>query len=355
MTLQALTRPIAIPEYISVTGSPGFNNGMLLDASTEKAEFVVEAPKTGNLRKIIYRVGTMTTSTTVDCRIETLDKTVIPSTPTGTLWGTNTNGSDSSLVANTIRTITLTADATVTEGDQLAVVIANSATGNFTVSCLNYNNVRYPYTFLNTGARTVREFAPCLAFEYDDGVIYPVLGCYPIETITNNNFNSGSTPDERGMRFQVPFSCRVIGAWWIGPTSSGGGTYAVKIYNNSDSVLLQRTGVDNDVWYASGSNGSHLLRFSGTVDLSAATWYRMTLLPETAADVGLTDFDVDAAAHFTAFELGTNCYYTQRTNAGAWTDTTTKRPYMGLIISHLDDGAGGGTTFAGTPMRRGMV
>jgi len=35
-------------------------------------------------------------------------------------------------------------------------------------------------------------------------------------------------------------------------------------------------------------------------------------------------------------------HFSSRADAGAWSDTTTRRPIMGLILSAADDGVGGG-------------
>ena len=38
---------------------------------------------------------------------------------------------------------------------------------------------------------------------------------------------------------------------------------------------------------------------------------------------------------------GPNFHYTSRTDAGAWTDVTTQRPWMGLELLQIDASSGG--------------
>jgi len=54
---------------------------------------------------------------------------------------------------------------------------------------------------------------------------------------------------------------------------------------------------------------------------------------------------VALAAAMDGFPGGQNVHRTERTDLGAWTDTTTKRPWMGVLLTGFNDGAGGGLAF----------
>ena len=75
---------------------------------------ILNPPQTGNVTDIAFALGTVTTGATLDARIETVGSAT--GDPSGTLLGTNTNGSltIAGSDANTIKTVTLTASASVT-------------------------------------------------------------------------------------------------------------------------------------------------------------------------------------------------------------------------------------------------
>ena len=54
----------------------------------------------------------------------------------------------------------------------------------------------------------------------------------------------------------------------------------------------------------------------------------------------LMEFDVNSASLMEAIEGGQLFHHTSRTDAGAWTQTTTKRPLIALRVSAIDNGVG---------------
>jgi hypothetical protein len=92
--------------------------------------YIFRAPKTGTITKVGFRTVTVITGATVDVRLETVSAT--DGHPTGSLVGTNANASQ--VIADTndnvFFTVTLTAGASVTAGDVLAVVVVAPATGS---------------------------------------------------------------------------------------------------------------------------------------------------------------------------------------------------------------------------------
>ena len=81
------------PPPVGMAGAPSFTTtALLLDAGDETVTFIVEAPKTGNIRKVLHGTRTVTVGTTLDIRLETLNRGATPAVASGTLWGTNTNG-----------------------------------------------------------------------------------------------------------------------------------------------------------------------------------------------------------------------------------------------------------------------
>ncbi|MFQ5804771.1 MAG: hypothetical protein ACE5JQ_17920, partial [Candidatus Methylomirabilales bacterium] len=322
---------------IMQSAAPNLQN-MLIDASTEKAAGVFRAPKTGTISKVGFLTGTVTTGATVDVRLETVD--LANGDPSGTLLGTNSNGSQ--VIAdtddNTWFTTTLTTGVAVTKGDLLAVVIANAGSGN-----MNIRNVRYDFTGgysdLFTAAWVKDNDSPGFGLEYSDGSYAYSPHVWPVSGLTSNlNFNSSSTPDERGLIFQLPFPFRVTGCWLTVDLDNAAD---VVLYDSDGSTALETLSLDPDVRMDTAQR-IFLLTFAGTQSLSANTNYRLVLKPTTTSNIRVSFFSVDAAAVMDALEGGQNFQYTERTDAGAWTETATDRPFVGLICDGFDDGVGGG-------------
>ncbi len=86
--------------------------------------------------------------------------------------------------------------------------------------------------------------------------------------------------------------------------------------------------------------------------LSAGTEYRIGISPQDASNgVGLRAMTIHDAQALTAFPGGSGWYYSSRSSCGGpcdgtatgWSDTTTARPWMSLIIGDMAGGSGGGT------------
>lgn len=351
MSATALIADVPCPQTLNNLGTAGpAYSSMLVDAAGEMAAAVFRAPKTGNIRKIYFQTRTVSTGAAVDVRVETVSAS--DGNPTGTLWGTNTNvthtinNSDDNVMLN----CTLTADAAVTRGDIMAVVIVNNAgtPGNFNIGNTSMENADFPYTDLFAGgAWTKSANAPVLALEYDDGSYAIVKGVYPFSALNTTSYNSGSTPDERGLKFRFPVPVKASG-FWVYCDLDGDAT--IKVYDSDGSTELASVALDKDIRRAT-TYGKLTGVFPSDLTFLANTYYRMTLLPG-GTTIALGDFDVATAAQMGSMSWGTNFHHTQRTDAGAWTDTTTKRPFMGLIVSHADDGAGGTTNVTIVQRRR---
>jgi len=78
------------------------------------------------------------------------------------------------------------------------------------------------------------------------------------------------------------------------------------------------------------------------ISLLGSTNYRVAVKPTSANNCQLRDHDLPGAVYMDAIEGGQNWHYTERTDAGAWTQTTTKRPWIGLLVTANDDGVSTG-------------
>lgn len=170
MAFQTIPGGLIIPSKGS-DENPSFQD-LLIDAASEKAASIVRAGKTGTIDKVGFKTRTVTTGDTVDVRLETVD--LATGNPSGTLLGTNSNGSQviGDADDNTWFTTALTTGVAVTKGDLFAVVIVNgSVPGNMNIAAFNWNRSLFPYALLFTTVwtRPGTNRGSNFSFEYDDG------------------------------------------------------------------------------------------------------------------------------------------------------------------------------------------
>jgi len=347
MALQSVVALLPIPDIPTSIAGGATHQSLLLDAADEKAAFIFRAPKAGDITKVVFLTGTVTTGAIVDVRIETVSLT--NGDPTGTLWGTTTNGAV--VIANTddnvFKTATLTLAATVAKGDLLSVVLVNPtiSPGDFNVLTSQDHSVGFPYRDLFTTVWTKGIRPLIVGIEYSDGS-YNVIQGSILALYQNTTYNNGSTPDERGLIFQLPFPCSVRGAWvWVDLD----GDADLVLYDSDGTSVLTSVSLDTNV-RESALPDLFISEFSTSINLSKATNYRLSLKPTSVTDVTLHEFTVPTAASMDSNSGGQNFHLTTRTDAGSWSQTTTQRPLMGLLLSSFDDAvsaSGGGIRLAG--------
>ena len=282
------------PLYLGMPLTPAFGNE-LMDATGEAVGFTLVAVKTGTISKVGIRTGPVTTGQSLDVRIETVGADGFP---TGTLWAANTNASQAIADTddNTWFWVTLTAGAVVTQGQQFCIAIRwVSTVGNLSIAARVVNIAQYggvPFEAGYTTLWTSQLPPPNIAVEYSDAS-RPFMGCVAASAINANSFSSSSTPDERGIIFQYPVPCKVIGA--LVKITEVVTTFAVKLYDSDGTTVLESvTGIDGEAMQT--TQGMIVVLFDTAPTLLANTNYRLTVLPETTTAVVIYDLQVDAAA-----------------------------------------------------------
>lgn len=314
------------------------NAGLWINNTDKKLAFIFEVGKTGSITKIGFRVGAVTTAQTLRVSLQTVDATT--GNPTGTLYGGSAAGTQSNPAANTYYTVTLGTPATATQGDMVAIVIQfHSTAGDLRINYVD--SVAYISTNLSYAAVYVVSWLKYLYnglthVEYSDNSIEPIPGFMPLKTSgTNISFNVNSSPDEKGIKFKVPFPCNLkyIGILW-GITPAG--NLNIKLYDANNNVLVNLTG--NKVISGGIGNYWRIIDY----ELSKDIWYRLTVVPTEATNVTIVEDEFPSNDILDALPLGKNCFLTSRTDGGAWTDTNTKRPLFHLVFDSFDDGVGAG-------------
>jgi hypothetical protein len=325
------------PTTPAITG----NANWIQDAATEAVAMVFEAPG-GLIRTVGFMVSTVTSAPTDQhtVRLETVDAAT--GLASGSLAGANTEGS---ILLNTtgFKTVTLTADASVAEGTKLAVVVTAPAAnfGSIRLGSLQDIASVFPYCIITSGGKSA--VLPLLLILDDSGVAMNV-NTLPVSAFTANSYNSGSSPDRRGMRFQLPGPARLKGInLWI----DADGDFDVVFYAADGVTPTVLASVDKDI-RAGTAIGAMRIRFASPQTLAADTWYRVVILPTSVTSVGIVEMEVASAAYLDAFRGGTDFQWTEVAGAPAleadWTNVATSRLWAGLEFDQIDDGAAGSST-----------
>lgn len=358
MTLQSVRGVNYIPGLLPLTSVSYPAQGThTLDADGEYVAAVFKVSKAGSITKIGVRTGTVTAADPIVVSLETVDAT--SGQPSGTMIDSPTNkatGTIASPSASTCYWVSLTAAQTVTLNQLVAIKCTLTYTdGNLQIASYvapNTYGSTFPYIARYQGsAYATSAYVPNFGLEYSDGTIEWQAGMFPAAYTASVAWGSNDSPDRRGLRFQVPYACSIIGGFLH---VDGDEEFDVLLYDSDGSTVLETVSAfDKDVRGDAAARCYHFL-FSQSRTLTKNTYYRLVCLPKTTTDIGLSISDVtDDGANqaMNAMDGGIYFHYTTvngaPANDAAWTQTLTRRPWIGLLVDKLDDGAGGAETIKG--------
>jgi hypothetical protein len=333
--------PVLSPEVAACFDGASSNPASNIDASGEKVAFVLHVPKTGNIRKIGFGLGTVTTGQTLRAGLYTVDAN---GDPTTTAYGGMAAGTVA--VADTDDTlpklVTLATDAAAVRNDVVAVVIEfDSTAGNLAISAASAGAAQFPHVSLLTAswAKSVTSLPLCV-LEYDDGTVAQIPGVFPFYRMSEETYNSGTaTADEYGLKWTQRFPARLCGVV-LALDATAAADYEVVLYDGTTAV--QTVSRDGDIGSVVSGERRLTVLFDTPQALAVGDVRRITLKPTTTTNIGLVYGLLHAAAHQAAF-LGADAHMTRRLNLGSWDDSLTDRvPTVYPLYDQLDDGAGGG-------------
>jgi hypothetical protein len=312
---------------------------VVLDGTADRLAFVFHVPKDGTIEGLVFTAGTVTTSQSLDIRLESIN----PETghPTGELIATGTSGTQATVASNSQYLVALGTTYAAQAGGKLAFVIQFTSTaGNLAIASGHSNNEIlaqiFPYADFNAGAGYgITGVVPNFAVKIDGA--YPHCGGLPYKIIAK----AEAIDNTVGLRIKIPVTVKVCGIW-LRYSSYGGETEGSIAYlrNASDTIL------GSGVFCASGETGKrgiHLLFFDEAVVL-ANTVHRITIKSLSSYELGVfyEIITVQSNAYLEAWPGGTEWYFTSGA-PGSWSDVTTQRiTAMGLIVSAIDVPAAGG-------------
>lgn len=332
---------------LGIPTASAFQNHVL-DANTDTLEFGFNAPEAITITKVFVRYG-LRTGTPPAYKISLMGMDGATGRGDGTILG---GGSPASNVFTppadttwdgTGRWITLDNPYICTRGQKIVIhlkyesgTVDGSNNSSFTRNIASSSLNSFPGAYDN-GSTTTQQ--PIFGY----GSTTKVYG-YPLEGFDSTVFGSGDTPDEWALKFTLPADAgstfKVSGVRARFTPGGSGRTAKVQLYTGT--TLLQTVTIDADE--IAGAGGMVEVYFTDTTlaTLDFGTAYRIGLQPQEASNWNLPSLVVDAANDLTAFGGGADWHLSTRTDVGAWTDVTTKRPMMELIIDDWTEPAGGG-------------
>ncbi len=335
MALQTLASPMIYP------GNALYSNGTIvvtgIDAvdSGHYAAAFVNAHKDMTISHIWFTPQAVAGSPTCECRIESVSAGAVNG-----LWAANTTGTTGTLVAGTPVLQALTASATITKGQDFAVVYKYASGTTFTTGNLATTTGvtnRMPYRATNKTGSVVK--ADLTSFQFAIGTsattFIPIQGMLPAVSVGGGTFNNTSSA-ARALSFTVPFNCRAIGMRFYAGTAAGDFVYG--IYTGDASGTEVGSSATTHVGTALAGGASVLnVYFDTAVALTVGTRYRAAVTPNSATNSNVTTIVVPTADYLTACPGGAACYYSSLAS-GTWTDDQTQVPFMDILIDQLDDG-----------------
>lgn len=390
MTIQTLASigvywPPLPPLMISTNNTAGPpHTSYTMDAAAEKCGFVGKCyleGRTGSKTissaggKIHFFTGSSTfanASTTIRVGIQDVDGTTGNSgaggmaTPDGTfdVYDDLVGGTDTIGATSTITVTMSSGTKTINHGDLIAIVFDMTSRGGAdSVNVMGISATSFtaglPHTGQNLAGSWVRQASlPNAIIEFDDGT-YGVIDGTIISQGGNTtaigsvgDYNSGSSPNEYGLLFQLPFPCKVDGAWISGRPNTNSADFNVILYSDPLGTPSAQATVSVDAHTMASQDGLRpfVVTFGSEVSLTANTDYAIAFKPTTANSCNMNVLTYANAA-FRKFYCGTNASRASRAS-GAFASNTTNIPLIGVRISGFDDGAGGG---GGGPLIGGRI
>lgn len=331
-----------------------------LNQATDALEFIFQARDAITITKGVFRYTSRTgTPPTYQISLQGVDGS---GNPDGTIKG---GGSPVQATftppANatwdgTVRRITFDNAYAAGRGEWLAMVIKYSAGA---VDASNFSTItartdylegirNQPYAIQNdNGTRTRQTFMPIFGYESASRVYGRPLK----NTVAGTAVQETSTPDEVGMKFTLPAAWgttyKVVGLR-VNLNIGNNSSWNWRLYDTDGSTVLQNVDVDSD-FKSAGNIANNVFFFDETTlsSLSFGSTYRLSLLGPTGVNQTLNYIEADQAADWDAWPGGQIYSWTERTDAGAWTDTAVRRPLMALIIDDWTATGGGGPVGSG--------
>lgn len=341
------TSGIMIPAYVETTEEPlafypiqyGFlypipsavgNNDATMDAATEKYAMlgrVFMANRASGTKTmssaggtIGFRTSTVTflsTTTTVNLGLQAISSSAGPvAQPDGTYTvGATVLSSVAAAGGVGIQTVAWNTIAmtsgsiSLAHGDPVAVVWDMTARGGADSVIVRGLTAGYPEAKSNSQFPTTNTFIagawssgnlagsakfPNVVLTFDDGTIaYIDGGTLPQNGSNQDIYNSTNSANERGLAFQVPFTCKIDGLWHSGVVTDANSDFSVTLYSDplatgsSAPPILATQAFLGEQAASSNNNGLFFVTLPSEITLTRATDYAIAVTATGTTNINL--------------------------------------------------------------------
>lgn len=328
------------PAAIGPANIVNISSTLILNASNRAIAQIFNVPVDGSITDVGFLVTARGgTPPNFNVGLVTLDTSGRPST--------SAYGGSAITAYNVASTgwkwVTLSTPATGAAGDFMAAYLyptgtAPDGTNNITVAITPVAQTLAGLS-QNAGSWTASMGIP-MAIRYSTGAVYG----FAVNTNTVHiTYNSGSSPNEMGLYGQFPANMTISGAR-VGLYTGGYGTastYDVTLYDASSNVLAATSVSDKDFT----DDLNYIDVFWDGVSVTANTDYRLAVKATTSTNgnVTVSKWILDSSDGRAAWPEGARWQWTERTGAGAWSNTATAVSYMGFWVSAVTFVQGSGS------------
>ncbi len=291
---------------------------------------------------IVDKIAVYVHTTTVAGDLTATIQTVTGSTfaPSGTLYHANATSTVSLLTSDDAvwKEFTFAAPITITAGDTIAFC-CNRVSGTFTGSLLitrSYDTkTNIPALFNSaTGAMTLNTGRiPVFAVHDTTLGYFPMLGSTSFIGRATQNVASNTTPDEIGIYFTMPYTARCRDIWFTISGFNNTDSIRVRLYDASNNVLFSQTNTFGTS-YTVTTAGYHAAIIPNGIVLKKGQSYRATIESLTTGAMTIAYWTV-GTGYPNVHPSGGWTQWTERTDAGSWTDSATRHCEMFMRFDQI--------------------
>jgi len=341
-----------IPARVDESITSVNNNTYVLDLAGKQAAMVFTVPKSGDIEA--FEVYVTTVGNAPDNAVRFSFQNVDASTglPDGVDESVTVAGA--SVTVGHLAPGDFSANRTVVKGEVIAAVVD---TPNFTTSDsftlggqVQTTSSQIPYGISATSTKQ-QTTLPLFVLRYSDGSYVAISQeLWQVTSYAGRTFQSDTTPDEFGLKFEVPFDATLVKVDIHGRFNFASNSADLVVYDGSNNVMSTQT-IDGDIAYAVTGVRYYVLYLDDSVAINAGDVYRVVWKANSSTLNSEIYYGIfTSLAMMDSVEGGQLFVATQRTDAGSWTDFDNGgdgywKPQIHLTFDTFDDGAGGSSTY----------
>lgn len=326
--------------------SSGIQTWATLSGSTLKAAqcgFVSlsgSSPKT--LQNIHIMIGAVTKTGGTDLRIGMQDVSTTtgpPMQPDGT-WASGGTAyatvGDGSITANTwLRSGTVAGTLSVSNGDTWCIVVEPenyAGSDSYALRSIGVKSIWSGIADSYNGSAWSSSGTGLHLLEFTDGTYGSIGLGTPLSTVGGAvTYNSSSSPDEYALKITPSVSMSVVGMCAENPYSTATGDLDWVLYQ--DTTAIATVSIDANSLLSTSATVPTCVIFASSVTISAGSTYYAAIKPTTTNNVRIAYNAASDSTYWSVYGGGTNVNYSTRTDAGAWSDTDTRRIAIWLLTA----------------------